>query len=159
MFFSGFCFYRTAIFFIIMKIEIKRLCRSRYAIDGELRISGLKVCDTAENVNCHLPPGTYPIRLTTCRHYHRKMPCIIINEPDCSHCPKLKSISTNTALPNVCPQIKIGNGVNKREDGSIIIGERITSGAIAHPTPHFNRLIDRLEKAASRNEAITLTIR
>ena len=142
-----------------MKIEIKRLCRSRYAIDGELKISGMKVCDTAENVNCHLPPGTYPIRLTTCRHYHRKMPCIITDESDCSSCPKLGSISCNTALPKVCPQIKIGNGVNKREDGSIIIGERIVSGAMAHPAEHFNRLIDRLEKAVKRKEEITLIIR
>ena len=159
MFFSGFCFYRTAIFFIIMKIEIKRLCRSRYAIDGELKISGMKVCDTAENVNCHLPPGTYPIRLTTCRHYHRKMPCIITDESDCCSCPKLGSISCNTTLPKVCPQIKIGNGVNNREDGSIIIGERIVSGAMAHPAEHFNRLIDRLEKAVKRKEEITLSIR
>lgn len=142
-----------------MKIEIKRLCRSRYAIDGELKISGMKVCDTAENVNCHLPPGTYPIHLTTCRHYHRKMPCIITDEPDCCSCPKLGSISCNTTLPKVCPQIKIGNGVNKREDGSIIIGERIVSGGMAHPAEHFNRLIDRLEKAVKRKEEITLSIR
>ena len=142
-----------------MKIEIKRLCRSRYAIDGELKISGMKVCDTAENVNCHLPPGTYPIHIITCKQYRRKMPCIIMNAPNCSNCPRLGALSCNTALPKVCPQIKIGNGVNKREDGSIIIGERITSGAIAHPTPYFNRLRDRLDKAANRNEPITLTIR
>ena len=142
-----------------MNIEITRQSHSRYAIDGELRISGMKVCDTAENINFHLPPGTYPIRIVPCRQYHRKMPCIIINEPDCSRCPKLKSIYSNTALPKVCPQIKIGNGVNNREDGSIIIGERITSGAIAHPAPHFNRLIDRLEKAVKRKEEITLSIR
>ena len=142
-----------------MNIEIIRLRHSRYAIDGILRISDLKVCDTAENINFHLAPGTYPIRIITCKQYRRKMPCIIINEPDCSNCPKLGALSNNTALPMVCPQIKIGNGVNKREDGSIIIGERITSGAIAHPTPYFNRLIDRLDKAANLNEPITLTIR
>ena len=87
------------------------------------------------------------------------MPCIIVNEPDCSSCPKLGSISCNTTLPKVCPQIKIGNGVNKREDGSIIIGKRIVSGAMAHPAEHFNRLIDRLEKAVKRKEEITLSIR
>ena len=87
------------------------------------------------------------------------MPCIIVNEPDCSRCPKLDFISSNTALPIVCPQIKIGNGVNNREDGSIIIGERIVSGAMAHPAEHFNRLIDRLEKAVKRKEEITLSIR
>lgn len=79
-------------------------------------------------------------------------------EHDCSSCPKMEYVCHNSTLPLYCPMIKIGNGVHNRNDGSIIIGERIIWGCMKHPVRHFNRLIDRLDKAQSRGETITLTI-
>ena len=76
----------------------------------------------------------------------------------CERCPKMDFICNNSTLPIYCPQIKIGNGVYNRTDGSIIIGERVVWGALIHSAEHFNRLIDRLDKAQNRGELITVTI-
>ena len=77
----------------------------------------------------------------------------------CERCPKMDFICNNSTLPIYCPQIKIGNGVYNRTDGSIIIGERVVWGALIHSAEHFNRLIDRLDKAQNRGELITVTIK
>lgn len=55
--------------------------------------------------------------------------------------------------------LKIGNGVHRRTDGSVIIGERIVSGCMKHPQGHFNRLIDRLKKAQRRGERLLVSVR
>ena len=77
---------------------------------------------------------------------------------NCEQCPKMDFVCNNSTLPKYCPQIKIGNGVYNRTDGSIIIGERIVWGALKHSAEHFNRLIDRLDKAQNRGDLITVTI-
>ena len=161
-----------------MNIVIERIHKNQESIDGNLHIDGgMKICDTAEHAASALPAGTYPVIIHRCKHYRRKMPIISrgdaetaedklqnsaplrAKEPDCDHCPKMSFVCNNSTLPRYCPQIKIGNGVFNRADGSIIIGDRIVWGAIKHPVNHFNRLIDRLDKAQNRGEKITLTIK
>lgn len=144
-----------------MDIQIIRNHRTRWALDGELRIGGQKICDTSENLLHHLDQGSYTIQIYRCHHYRRKMPIVMIaDEPmtaKCHHCQRKQIGSQHANLPYYCPQIKIGNGVANRTDGSIIIGEHYLSGVLLKSSDHFDRLIDRLDKAALRNEAITLT--
>lgn len=146
-----------------MNIELVRNHRTRWALDGELRIADQKICDTSENLMQHLEHGTYPIRIERCHHYHRKMPIVMItDEPmlaKCHSCKKKTIGSQHANLPCYCPQIKIGNGVANRTDGSIIIGDYYLPGVILNSSDHFNKLIDRLDKAALRGESIMLTIR
>lgn len=155
-----------------MNIVIERIHRNQDSVDGILRIDGgMKICDTAENSSTSLPAGTYKVLIHRCKHYRRKMPIILFTdnsrairgnsrskEIPCDSCPSMEYCGNNSTLPRFCPQIKIGNGVHKRTDGSIIIGERIIWGCMKHPVEHFNRLIDRLDKAQNRGESITLTI-
>lgn len=145
-----------------MNIELIRCHHNPWAIDGELRIAGQKICDTSENLKHHLAAGTYPIRIDRCHHYRRKMPLIMIEDKPmtakCHHCVKRKVGSQHANLPCFCPQIKIGNGVANRTDGSIIIGLLRLPGFMLKTSDYFDRLIDRLDKAANRGEEITLTI-
>lgn len=141
-----------------MNIELRRYRIKPETTDGQIYIDGQKVCDCAEHTPTCLSPGTYPILIHRCKHYRRKMPCILIGNLQCGKCPKMDYCGNNSTLPRYCPQIKIGNGVYKRTDGSIIIGEYLVPGCLTHPIEHFNRLIDRLDKAQNRGESITLTI-
>lgn len=145
-----------------MKLEIFRQCKTPWAIDGELRIAGLKVCDTSENTVHHLAPGTYTVRIERCQQYRRKMPRIIVEdkplEANCRRCSKRHISSIHANLPCYCPQIKIGNGSANRTDGSILVGTLRIPGLILDSSQCFNRLIDRLDKAANRGEDIQLTI-
>lgn len=165
-----------------MQIILYRTHRTADSVDGKLMIANEKICDTAENTLTCLPEGTYNVLIHRCKHYRRKMPVILVDESlrvqkfkssshsdenieplnieplNCSACPSMAYCGNNTTLPKYCPMIKIGNGVHKRDDGSIIIGERITWGCMKHPVEHFNRLIDRLDKCQNRKEPITLTI-
>lgn len=145
-----------------MNIELIRNHRTRWALDGELRIAGQKICDTSENLRHHLNQGTYPIMIERCQHYRRKMPIVRIgNEPMsnvCHFCKKKRVGSIHSNLPCFCPQIKIGHGTANRTDGSIIIGQLRLSGFMLNSSDHFDRLIDRLDKAAQRSEAITISI-
>jgi len=46
-----------------MKIQLIRHHYSRWGVDGQIFIAGLKVADTCEHPSKYLPPGTYPITL------------------------------------------------------------------------------------------------
>lgn len=156
-----------------MNIELIRNHRTRWALDGELRIGGQKICDTSENLMHHLVQGTYSILIDRCHHYRRKMPIVLLDEsskvgplnpfeplnPRCHSCKKKSIGSQHANLPCYCPQIKIGNGVANRTDGSIIIGQLRLPGLMLKSSDHYDRLIDRLDKAAQRGESITLTIK
>lgn len=150
-----------------MNIQIERIHRNTDYIDGTLRIDSIdKICDTAEFAPTALKAGTYPVLIHRCKQYRRKIPVVSLegqssssSSLSCSACPKLDFICNNSTLPIYCPQIKIGNGVYNRTDGSIIIGERVVWGALIHSADHFNRLIDRLDKAQNRGELITVTIK
>lgn len=145
-----------------MNINIERIHRTSDYIDGTLRIDSIdKICDTAEFAPTALKAGTYRVLIHRCKQYRRKMPVVCLevqSSSSCLACPKLSFVCNNSTLPIYCPQIKIGNGVHNRTDGSIIIGERIVWGALKHSAEHFNRLIDRLDKAQNRGDLITVTI-
>lgn len=54
--------------------------------------------------------------------------------------------------------LKPGNGVYKREDGSIIVGEYIAPGCLKHPKETFDTIYDRIRKNVERGNEVTLII-
>lgn len=169
-----------------MNIVLKRIRRTGVALDGELYIEDIKLCNTAENLEGSLPAGTYTIIRHKCKQYARFVPVILpkasdlvgvqsrttdhqVSEPDaivhdamqeqkCSGCKKLEIVYNNTTLPCHCPQIKAGNGIYNRKDGSIIVGKYIAPGCLTHPKEPFENLCERLRKLDGRGAGITLII-
>lgn len=142
-----------------MKITIQRYCKKSQTIDGRLYIDGVKVCDTAENANFAIPSGNYKVEIVKCKQYARKQLCIIVNgSPDCKNCERLECVSLNTTMPRFCPQLKAGNGVYNRKDGSIILGTRICPGCLKRTKQAFNSVFERLRKSIERGHEVTLTI-
>ena len=133
----------------------------RGSVDGRVFISGEFVCDCAEHAESCVPAGCYRVIIHKCKQYNRKMPLLIKTDgelPNCRRCTKIRGASINTRMPQRCPMLKPGNGVNKRCDGSIIVGERLCQGVMLQPATIFNRIIDRLDKAQNSGETIMLTI-
>lgn len=143
-----------------MHIEIIRTKSNAEAIDGVLKIGGNYVCDISENAATALAEGTYEVILERCKQYNRKMPIVkeLFDTTKCERCNKLCDVNNNTHMPQVCHMIKPGNGVYSRNDGSIIIGERIYDGCLIKPKGHFDLLCERLRKALSRDTKISLTV-
>lgn len=157
-----------------MIITLERIRKTGVAIDGRLYMDGSPICDTAENAEGCLPTGFYPIVRHRCKQYGRFVPMIVANvsklqgfeahgayeilEPKCSECPKLKFVCNNTPLPCFCPQIKAGNGIFNRKDGSIIVGSRIAPGCLKLPKQPFENLCERLRKLDSRGSVTLLKI-
>ena len=121
-----------------MQIVLKRLKSRPQATDGQLYINNVIVADTAEATPYMLSEGVYDIKIENIKKYHRKMPVVC---------------SENT------PVIRIGNGVYNSKNADIIIGEHLLNGIIIHSAPFFNKLIDRLDKAAIRGEKMELKIK
>lgn len=121
-----------------MQIVLERLKSRPQATDGQLYINNVIVADTAEATPYMLSEGVYDIKIENIKKYHRKMPVVC---------------SENT------PVIRIGNGVYNSKNGDIIIGEHLLNGIIIHSAPFFNKLIDRLDKAAIRGEKMKLKIK
>lgn len=141
-----------------MNIELRRYRKRPETIDGRIFIDGMRICDTAENANAALPEGDYHITIAKCKQYSRKM--ILMNpHPPCEKCTPLAYCGNNSALPCYCPQIKPGNGVYKRLDGSIIVGEYIAPGCLKHPKTTFDNLYERIRKNFERGNEIVLTIK
>ena len=139
-----------------------RLVLTRTKVRGEythgyLTIDGTRICDTLENAKSCVPAGVYPIRLVKCKQYARKMPVLIPNAP-CSMCKKQKFVYNNTTLPCYCPMLKPGNGVHNRLDGSILVGKYNGPNSLIHPREAFDPLFERIRKALSRGNKVTLTI-
>lgn len=153
-----------------MNIVITRIFTKGEYTHGKLTIDGNRVCDTLENANGQVPAGEYPITLIKCKQYSRKMPCLNPHcgpgphsgpDPEslCNKCPKLPFVCMNSTLPCWCPQIKPGNGVHNRLDGSIVVGECNCLNSIVHPKASFDALYERIRKAISRGTVVTLTVR
>ena len=141
-----------------MIIMLKRtLTRGEYT-HGHLSIDGLRICDTLENANAQVPTGDYPITLVKCKQYSRKMICLHGSAP-CSQCPKLKLVCSNSTLPCWCPQIKPGNGVHNRLDGSILVGKYNCLNSLIHPKTVFDPLYERIRKSIRRGNQVTLIIK
>ena len=140
-----------------MKIVITRLFTRGEYTHGSLSIDGTKICSTLENANALVPSGDYVISLIKCKQYSRKMICLHGSAP-CSQCPKLKLVCSNSTLPCWCPQIKPGNGVHNRLDGSIIVGVYNCPGSIIKPRDIFDALYERIRKSISRGNQVKLII-
>lgn len=46
-----------------MEIELIRIHKREWGVDGILRINGSKICDTVEHPTKHRPPGRYEVTL------------------------------------------------------------------------------------------------
>ncbi len=150
-----------------MNIELRRTNIYKTSIDGAIYIDNEFVCHTAENVMTALPSGEYPIGLVKCKQYKRNMPVILTDMShgqramslQCSLCKDIKEVNYNTRMPQVCPMLKPGNGVHKREDGSIILGTRIVSGCFSHPREAFGSFYNRIRKKLERGRKVVLKIK
>ena len=140
-----------------MKIVITRLFTKGEFTHGSLSIDGTRICSTLENSNAQVPSGEYQLSLLKCKQYSRKMICLHGSAP-CSQCPKLKLVCSNSTLPCWCPQIKPGNGVHNRLDGSIIVGVYNCPGCIIKPRDIFDALYERIRKSISRGNQVKLII-
>ena len=85
----------------------------------------------------------------------------------CTSCCRLDFVGANTCLPRFCPQIKAGNGIHNRWDGSILVGSltdpndptRNCHGCLLHPQAAFDNLFDRIRMSVNRGHEIELIIR
>ncbi|MCF2660172.1 hypothetical protein JQM83_13400 [Parabacteroides distasonis] len=85
----------------------------------------------------------------------------------CTSCCRLDFVGANTRLPRFCPQIKAGNGIHNRWDGSILVGSltdpndptRNCHGCLLHPQAAFDNLFDRIRMSVNRGHEIELIIR
>ena len=128
---------------------------------GSLSIDGTKICSTLENTNALVPAGEYPLTLRKCKHHGRKMLCLNAQAP-CAKCPKSlipNPSSLNLTLPCYCPQLKPGNGIHNRLDGSILVGQYNCLGSLIHPKTVFDPLYERIRKAISRGTVVSLIIK
>ena len=150
-----------------MNIELRRTHIHKTGMDGAIYIDNEFVCHTAENVMTALPSGEYPIGLVKCKQYKRNMPVILTDMShgqramslQCSLCKDIKEVNYNTRMPHVCPMLKPGIGVHKREDGSVILGTRIVSGCLSHPREAFGSFYNRIRKKLERGRKVVLKIK
>jgi len=145
-----------------MTIRIERCHRNKDSLDGEIKINGAKVCDTAEWPLTSVANGTYQIELVKCKQHQRKVlrikPIDSDTKPRCDGCPKKEVVGNNTRMPCMCPMITIGNGVYNRSDGSIIVGERVVWGTMIHSRKAYNKLYERIKKAIQRGNEVIVEI-
>lgn len=62
----------------MMNISVVRTHYTKYEIEGELFINGVKICRTIENTKYQIPPGTYAVRLTYSPKFHQITPQIVV---------------------------------------------------------------------------------
>ena len=177
-----------------MKIILQRIYIRGEITEGRLTIDGCCLCDTLENSGSCLPAGSYPLSIIPCKLYARQMLCVTQPPTDqsrpkkgpatdqavepakrptkasvaaCTSCCRLDFVGTNTRLPRFCPQIKAGNGIHNRWDGSILVGSltdpndptRNCHGCLLHPQAAFDNLFDRIRMSVNRGHEIELIIR
>ena len=122
-----------------MNIIIKRTQSIKHFVEGHLYIDEKIICDTLENSRSCLSSGIYAIRIMKC---------------------KLKEmVFNNTVMPQFCGQIKVGNGVYSRHDGSIIVGALAAPGCIVSPRSAFDLFYERFRKNIERGKCVSLEIK
>ena len=105
----------------------------------------------------------YAVLRHYCRQYGRHVP-LITGSPGhnaalrCTCCPRGGEHYGNTLLPTCCPQLKMGNGVHGRTDGSVLMGTLIVPGCMKHTRMPYAQLSERLRKAVGRGIAVTLVV-
>ena len=157
---------------LIMKIILQRIYIRGEITEGRLTIDGCCLCDTLENSGSCLPAGSYPLSIIPCKLYARQMICVTqpptdLSRSACTNCCRLDFVGANTRLPRFCPQIKAGNGIHNRWDGSILVGSltdpndptRNCHGCLLHPQAAFDNLFDRIRMSVNRGHEIELIIR
>ena len=122
-----------------MNIIIKRTQSIKHFVEGHLYIDENLICDTLENSCSCLSSGIYAIRITKC-----KLKALVFN---------------NTVMPQFCGQIKVGNGVYSRHDGSIIVGALAAPGCIVSPRSAFDLFYERFRKNIERGKCVSLEIK
>ena len=142
-----------------MTIIIQRTFMKGEITEGHVAIDGQRICDTLENSFSCLKAGTYEIELVKCKQYARKMIRVKTFVPRCPDCPRKKLVFGNTLMPLHCPQLKPGNGIHNRHDGSIVVGTRSSLGCIIHPRDAFTALYGRIRKNVERGREVTLEIK
>ena len=122
-----------------MNIIIKRTQSIKHFVEGHLYIDENLICDTLENSRSCLSSGIYAIRIMKY---------------------KLKEmVFNNTVMPQFCGQIKVGNGVYSRHDGSIIVGALAAPGCIVSPRSAFDLFYERFRKNIERGKCVSLEIK
>ena len=155
-----------------MQLDLIRTRHKGEKIDGQLLVDGQKLCDTSECREGALQPGTYQVIRHFCHQYNRYVPLIQVLSVKhvkrkapaqitsfCQACTKQKYVTNNSVLPMYCPQLKMGNGIHGRNDGSIILGTRIIPGCLKHTREPYENLSERIRKISGRGNEITLTIK
>ena len=122
-----------------MNIIIKRTQSIKHFVEGHLYIDEKLICDTLENSRSCLSSGIYAIRIMKC-----KLKALVFN---------------NTVIPQFCGQIKVGNGVYSRHDGSIIVGALAAPGCIVSPRSAFDLFYERFRKNIERGKCVSLEIK
>lgn len=140
-----------------MKIVVNRFRYWQNCVTSSVFIDGEHICDAVENAFSAIPNGNYTVALTKCKQHARKMPVIEMqNNGLCAKCPKQTCTDFNTTLPQLCYMLKPGNGVNKRADGSIIVGTTIVPGCLSHPKQAFDALYERIRKNLERGNSVDI---
>ena len=148
-----------------MNITLQRISVKGEITEGHLRIDGFTICDTLENSRSCLSSGIYAIRIMKCKQHRRNVICVeslgdeVTQNDKCHKCKLKELVFSNTPMPRFCPQIKPGNGVYGRRDGSIIVGSRALFGCIISPRSAFDLLYERIRKNIERGKCVSLKIR
>lgn len=170
--------YNITINIYIMTIDIKRKYVTREVTEGSLIIDGVTVCDTLENSYARLPEGTYDVHIHKCHQYKRKM--LLLTCPErkdkektdngspseaiqkttlrCRQCKQIEEVNNNTSIPVFCPMIKPGNGIYKRSDGSIRVGQRACFGCLIKTRDVCDALYDRIRMNFLRGHSVKVVI-
>lgn len=129
----------------MITIEIHRYRIGPKTCDGTLSIDGISICDTAERTPYRAPTGTYRIKLRYSNEARRKVPCLIPTD------------DWSQVLPDVCPIIKVGNGVYTIGN-QILVGRYLAPGIVIHSYDAFLPLYDRINNAQRRGHEVMVRI-
>ena len=147
-----------------MNIIIKRTQSIKHFVEGHLYIDEKLICDTLENSRSCLSSGIYAIRIMKCKQHRRNVICVeslgdeVTQNDKCHKCKLKELVFNNTVMPQFCPQIKVGNGVYGRHDGSIIVGTLAAPGCIVSPRSAFDLIFERIRKNIERGKCVSLKI-
>lgn len=134
-----------------MKLQLKRRYKGPDYTIGSLYVNGVYLCDTLEDKvrdipregkipgKTAIPAGEYKVILSYSPRFKRELPRLV-------NVPYFDGIL-----------IHRGNTPNHTE-GCILVGENKIKGQVVNSTQYEVKLVSMLREAASRGEAITITI-
>ena len=110
-----------------MELTIIRGDHKPWGIDGHLYINRKRICDTVEHPTHHLSSGEYHVSLPT------------------------KEATEAGFFP-----FRHGDGALSLRHGEIIVGKQLLPGVVTQSQATYERLYERLRKAAQRGTIIRL---